>query len=43
MGFANGCNYPTDWGEHTVSLRLDVNIVFQPGMTIRVMPGVWLD
>lgn len=43
MGYAYGCNYPPDWGEHTVSLRPGDKNVFQPGMTIHVMPGVWLD
>ncbi len=43
MGYAYGCNYPPDWGEHTVSLRPGDKNVFEPGMTIHVMPGVWLD
>ena len=43
MGYAYGCNYPPDWGEHTVSLRPGDKNVFKPGMTIHVMPGVWLD
>jgi len=43
MGYAYGCNYPPDWGEHTVSLRPGDKNVFVPGMTIHVMPGVWLD
>ena len=43
MGYAYGCNYPPDWGEHTVSLRPGDKNIFKPGMTIHVMPGVWLD
>jgi Xaa-Pro dipeptidase len=43
MGYAYGNNYPPDWGEHTVSLRPGDKNVFVPGMTIHVMPGVWLD
>lgn len=43
MGYAYGLNYPPDWGEHTVSLRPDDKNIFEPGMTIHVMPGVWLD
>jgi Xaa-Pro dipeptidase len=43
MGYAYGSNYPPDWGEHTVSLRPGDKNVFKPGMTIHVMPGVWLD
>lgn len=43
MGYAYGNNYPPDWGEHTVSLRPGDKNVFKPGMTIHVMPGVWLE
>jgi Xaa-Pro dipeptidase len=43
MGYAFGLNYPPDWGEHTVSLRPGDRNVLKPGMTIHVMPGVWLD
>ncbi|MDR1109419.1 MAG: M24 family metallopeptidase [Deltaproteobacteria bacterium] len=43
MGYAFGLNYPPDWGEHTVSLRPGDKNVLEPGMTIHVMPGVWLD
>jgi Xaa-Pro dipeptidase len=43
MGYAFGCNYPPDWGEHTISLRPGDKNVLVPGQTIHVMPGVWLD
>ncbi|MDR0355906.1 MAG: M24 family metallopeptidase [Deltaproteobacteria bacterium] len=43
MGYAFGLNYPPDWGEHTVSLRPGDKNVLEPGATIHVMPGVWLD
>ncbi|MDR1657589.1 MAG: M24 family metallopeptidase [Deltaproteobacteria bacterium] len=43
MGYAFGLNYPPDWGEHTVSLRPGDKNVLTPGVTIHVMPGVWLD
>jgi Xaa-Pro dipeptidase len=43
MGYAFGNNYPPDWGEHTVSLRPGDKNVLVPGVTIHVMPGVWLD
>jgi Xaa-Pro dipeptidase len=43
MGYAFGLNYPPDWGEHTVSLRPGDKNVLVPGVTIHVMPGVWLD
>ena len=43
IGYAYGLNYPPDWGEHTVSLRPGDKNVFVPGMTVHVMPGIWLD
>ncbi len=43
IGYAFGCNYPPDWGEHTVSLRPGDKNVLVPGVAIHVMPGVWLD
>ncbi|MDR2455989.1 MAG: M24 family metallopeptidase [Deltaproteobacteria bacterium] len=43
MGYSFGCNYPPDWGEHTLSLRPGDKTVLVPGATIHVMPGVWLD
>lgn len=43
IGYAFGGNYPPDWGEHTVSLRPGDKNVLVPGVTIHVMPGVWLD
>jgi Xaa-Pro dipeptidase len=43
MGYSFGCNYPPDWGEHTLSLRPGDKNVLVPGATIHVMPGVWLD
>ncbi|MDR2455447.1 MAG: M24 family metallopeptidase [Deltaproteobacteria bacterium] len=43
MGYSFGCNYPPDWGEHTLSLRPGDKTVLAPGATIHVMPGVWLD
>ncbi len=43
IGYAYGLNYPPDWGEHTVSLRPGDKNVFEPNMTVHVMPGIWLD
>jgi len=43
MGYAFGCNFPPDWGEHTLSLRPGDKNIVEPGVTIHVMPGVWLD
>jgi len=43
IGYSYGLNYPPDWGEHTISLRPGDKNVLQPGMTLHVMPGIWLD
>lgn len=43
MGYSIGLNYPPDWGEHTLSIRRGDTTILQPGMTIHVMPGIWLD
>ncbi len=43
IGYSTGLNYPPDWGEHTVSLRPGDKTELQPGMTIHMIPGMWLD
>ncbi len=43
LGYAYGLNYVPDWGEHTVSLRPGDKTIMKPGMTIHLMPGIWLD
>ncbi len=43
MGYSIGLNYPPDWGEHTLSIRPGDTTELQAGMTIHVMPGIWLD
>ena len=43
MGYSIGLNYPPDWGEHTLSIRMGDMTELQPGMTLHVMPGIWLD
>jgi Xaa-Pro aminopeptidase len=42
-GYAVGCSYPPDWGEHTVSIRDTDETILQPGMTFHFMPGLWMD
>ena len=42
-GYAVGCSYPPDWGEHTVSIRDSDETVLEPGMTFHFMPGLWMD
>lgn len=43
IGYSTGCNYPPDWGEHTLSLRPGDMTMLQPNMTIHCIPGVWMD
>ncbi len=43
IGYSMGLNYPPDWGEHTLSLRPGDTTVLQPGMTIHMIPGIWLE
>lgn len=43
VGYSYGLNYVPDWGEHTVSLRPGDKTVLKPGMTLHLMPGIWLD
>jgi ectoine hydrolase len=41
-GYPIGLSYPPDWGERTVSIRLNDDTVLQPGMTFHFMPGLWM-
>jgi Xaa-Pro dipeptidase len=43
IGYSTGLNYPPDWGEGTLSLRPGDHTVLEPGMTVHMIPGVWLD
>ena len=43
IGYSTGLSYPPDWGEHTVSLRPGDKTELKPGMTIHMIPGMWLD
>ncbi|MBI0577858.1 M24 family metallopeptidase [Neobacillus cucumis] len=43
LGYAMGCNYPPDWGEHTMSIRKGDKTILQPNMTFHLIPGLWLD
>jgi len=42
-GYAIGLSYPPDWGERTVSIRLEDTTELRPGMTFHFMPGLWMD
>ena len=43
IGYSTGLNYPPDWGESTISLRPGDRTELQPGMTIHMIPGIWMD
>jgi ectoine hydrolase len=42
-GYPIGLSYPPDWGERTISIRLNDESVLEPGMTFHFMPGLWMD
>ena len=42
-GYPIGISYPPDWGERTISLRIEDDTVLEPGMTFHFMPGLWMD
>ncbi|MCF3932203.1 M24 family metallopeptidase [Acuticoccus sp. M5D2P5] len=41
-GYPIGLSYPPDWGERTISIRLEDTTVLEPGMTFHFMPGLWM-
>jgi ectoine hydrolase len=43
IGYSTGLSYPPDWGEGTISLRPGERTELQPGMTLHLIPGVWMD
>jgi ectoine hydrolase len=42
-GYPIGLSYPPDWGERTMSLRLDDKAVLQENMTFHFMTGLWME
>ncbi|MBD3676832.1 MAG: M24 family metallopeptidase [Rhodobacteraceae bacterium] len=42
-GYPIGISYPPDWGERTISFRLEDQTILEPGMTFHFMPGIWMD
>lgn len=42
-GYPIGLSYPPDWGERTISFRLEDETELKPGMTFHFMPGLWID
>tara|TARA_R110000764_G_scaffold93724_2_gene177404 strand:+ start:64 stop:1242 length:1179 start_codon:yes stop_codon:yes gene_type:complete len=41
-GYPIGLSYPPDWGERTISLRVNDETVLEPNMTFHFMPGLWM-
>jgi ectoine hydrolase len=42
-GYPIGLSYPPDWGERTISLRIEDDTMLEPGMTFHFMPGLWME
>lgn len=42
-GYPIGLSYPPDWGERTISLRIEDETVLESGMTFHFMPGLWME
>jgi Xaa-Pro aminopeptidase len=42
LGYSFGVAYPPTWGDRTLSLRPGDRTVLEPGMTLHVIPGIWL-
>lgn len=40
-GYSIGLNYPPDWGEQTMSMRLGDKTILEPNMTFHIIPGIW--
>jgi Xaa-Pro aminopeptidase len=43
IGYSIGVGFSPDWGEHTLSLRPGDNTVLQPGNTLHIILGMWMD
>ena len=43
IGYSTGCNYPPDWGEHTMSLRPGDRTELQENMCFHMILGIWMD
>jgi Xaa-Pro aminopeptidase len=42
LGYSFGIAYPPTWGDRTLSLRPGDRTLLEPGMTLHVIPGIWL-
>jgi Xaa-Pro dipeptidase len=43
IGYSIGLGYPPDWGEHTISLRQGDASVLEPGNTLHIILGMWME
>jgi len=43
LGYATGIGYPPDWGEHTMSIRLNDMTMLEPNITFHMIAGMWMD
>jgi len=43
LGYSTGIGYPPDWGEHTMSIRLNDTTILEPNITFHMIAGMWMD
>ena len=43
LGYATGIGYPPDWGEHTMSIRINDKTILEPNITFHMIAGMWMD
>lgn len=43
IGYSVGLAYPPDWGERTVSLRVEDDTILQENMTFHLIGGMWME
>ena len=43
LGYSTGIGYPPDWGEHTMSIRINDKTVLKPNATFHMIAGMWMD
>ena len=43
LGYSTGIGYPPDWGEHTMSIRLNDPTILEPNITFHMIAGMWMD
>ena len=43
LGYSTGIGYPPDWGEHTMSIRINDITILKPNVTFHMIAGMWMD